>query len=115
MDKSKKVKLSQLNPYIETQNLEALAKETGNIYESLYMISKRANQISKELKEELHSKLKDFESHDSLEEINENREQIEISRFYERLPHATIIATNDFVEKNIYVRNRAEDVVEEEA
>ncbi len=108
MDKSKKVKLSQLNPYIETQNLEAFAKETGNVYESLYIISRRANQISKDLKEELHTKLKDFESHDSLEEINENREQIEISRFYERLPHPTIIATNDFVEGSIYVRNRDE-------
>lgn len=109
MDKSKKVKLSQLHPYIETQNLEEIAKDTGNIYESLYVISRRANQISKELKEELHSKLKDFESHDSLEEINENREQIEISRFYERLPHATIIATNEFQEGNIYVRSRSEE------
>lgn len=109
MDKSKKVKLSQLNPYIETQNLASLAERTGNVYKSLYIISRRANQIGKELKEELHSKLKDFESHDSLEEINENREQIEISRFYERLPHPTIIATTEFVDDAIYYRDNTDE------
>ena len=108
MDKSKKVKLSQLNPYIETQNLASLAERTGNVYKSLYIISRRSNQIGKELKEELHSKLKDFESNDSLEEINENREQIEISRFYERLPHATLIATNEFMDGNVYYRENFE-------
>ncbi|MBX2904082.1 MAG: DNA-directed RNA polymerase subunit omega [Chitinophagales bacterium] len=109
MDKSKKVKLSQLNPYIETQNLASLAERTGNVYKSLYIISRRSNQIGKELKEELHSKLKDFESHDSLEEINENREQIEISRFYERLPHPTIIATTEFVDDAIYYRDNTDE------
>jgi DNA-directed RNA polymerase subunit K/omega len=109
MDKAKKMKLTQLNPYIETQNLEAIAGKTSNLYESLYIIAKRANQISKEMKEELHSKLEDFATHnDSLEEINENREQIEISRFYERLPHATIISTTDFIGDNIYVRSNEE-------
>jgi DNA-directed RNA polymerase subunit K/omega len=108
MDKNKKVKLSQLNPYIETQNLATFADKTGNLYKSLYIISRRANQISKELKEELHTKLKDFESHDSLEEIHENREQIEISKFYERLPHPTIIATNEFLDDGIYYRENTD-------
>lgn len=109
MDKSKKVKLSQLHPYIETQNLASFAEKTGNVYKSLYVISRRANQIGKELKEELHAKLKDFESHDSLEEINENREQIEISKFYERLPHPTIIATAEFMEDGIYYRENNDE------
>lgn len=112
MDKSKKVKLSQLHPYIETQSLEAIAQRTGNLYKSLYVMSRRANQISKELKEELHAKLKDFETNDSLEEVNENREQIEISRFYERLPHATLIATDEFMEGGIYYREKTEETNE---
>lgn len=109
MDKSKKLRLSQLNPYIETQNLATFAEKTGNLYKSLYVISRRANQIAKELKEELHAKLKEFDSHDSLEEINENREQIEISKFYERLPHPTIIATTEFLDDAIYFRENNEE------
>ncbi|MDW8273724.1 MAG: DNA-directed RNA polymerase subunit omega [Chitinophagales bacterium] len=104
MDKSKKVKLSQINPYIETQNLATFAEKTGNLYKALYIISRRANQISRELKEELHNKLKDFESHDTYEEFTENREQIEISKFYERLPHPTLIATHEFLQDEIYYR-----------
>lgn len=97
MDKSRKIKLSQLANTIETQNVESLGAQTGNVYESIAVIAKRANQISTELKNELHEKLEDFaSSNDSLEEVQENREQIEISRFYERLPHATIIATQEF-------------------
>ena len=105
MDKVKKIKMTQINPLIETQNLEEIAARTGNVYESIYAIARRANQISREIKEELHSKLEDFASHsDSLEEIHENREQIEISRFYERLPHPTIISTNEFLESGLEAR-----------
>src|SRR4051812_37066133 len=105
MDKVKKIKLTQINPYIETQNLEAMAKQAGNVYQAIFMISKRANQISKEIKEELHSKLEDFASHtDNLEEIHENREQIEISKFYEKLPHATILATKEFENHELQAR-----------
>lgn len=97
MDKLKKIKMTQINPVLETQNLMEIGKKTGNVYEALYVIARRANQISKDMKEELHSKLEDFASHtDNLEEIHENREQIEISRFYEKLPHPTIIATKEF-------------------
>jgi DNA-directed RNA polymerase subunit K/omega len=116
MDKVKKMKLTQIHPYIETQNLEEMAKESGNVYEALYVISKRANQIAVEVKEELHSKLKDFASvNDNLEEIQENREQIEISRFYERLPHPTIVATNEFINGELSYRQREEEVAEPEA
>jgi len=99
MDKSRKNKLSQLPNNIETQNMLEIGKLTGNVYESIAIVSKRANQISAELKQELHDKLEDFaSSNDTLEEIHENREQIEISKFYERLPHATIIATKEFID-----------------
>ncbi|MBL0310323.1 MAG: DNA-directed RNA polymerase subunit omega [Bacteroidetes bacterium] len=106
MDKSKKIKMSQTSPLIETQNLEAMAKETGNVYESIYVISNRANQIASEIKQELHAKLEDFASHtDNLEEIHENREQIEISKFYEKLPHATILATKEYLAHELVVRS----------
>ncbi|HEY0261813.1 MAG TPA: DNA-directed RNA polymerase subunit omega [Chitinophagales bacterium] len=105
MDKSRKIKLSQLANTIETQNMEDMGAVTGNVYESIAMVSKRANQISNDLKNELHEKLEDFaSSNDSLEEIQENREQIEISRFYERLPHATIIATKEFQDGDLVHR-----------
>ena len=97
MDKSKRIKMTQINPFIETQNMEKMAKKTQNTYESIAIVSKRANQISADLKLELHSKLEDFASHtDTLEEIHENREQREISKFYEKLPHPTILATKEF-------------------
>ena len=90
---------------IETQNMKDIGARTGNVYESLAIIAKRANQIHADLKQELHSKLEDFASHsDSLEEIHENRKQIEISRFYERLPHPTINSTNEFLESGLESR-----------
>lgn len=105
MDKLKKIKMTQVNPVLETQNLVEIGKKTGNVYEALYVIAKRANQISRDLKEELHSKLEDFASHtDNLEEIHENREQIEISKFYEKLPHPTILATKEFMNEELNYR-----------
>lgn len=110
MDKLKKIKMTQINPVLETQNLEEVGKKTQNVYESLYVISQRANQISREIKEELHSKLEDFASHtDTLEEVHENREQIEISKFYEKLPHPTILATKEFMADELEVRTRGEE------
>lgn len=93
-----------------TRNLSDYDKETGNVYEALVVISKRANQISSELKEELNGKLSEFNTvSDNLEEIFENREQIEISKYYERLPKPTLIALNEFQEKKIYHRNPARE------
>jgi DNA-directed RNA polymerase subunit K/omega len=90
---------------VETKSLEDIKNKTGNIYESIAIISKRANQINITLKEELHSKLEEFASHtDSLEEIHENKEQIEISRAYERLPNPALLATQEFMEDKIYFR-----------
>ena len=109
MDKLRKIKMTQISPLIETQNLEEMASASGNVYEAIYSIARRANQISREIKEELHAKLEDFASHtDSLEEIHENREQIEISKFYEKLPHATILATTEFKNKELTIRTEEE-------
>lgn len=92
-----------------TRNIIEFEKETQNIYKSIVVMSKRADQISSEMKEELTSKLQEFASSvDNLEEIFENREQIEISKFYERLPKATAIAMSEMLEDKIYVRKPEE-------
>ena len=90
-----------------TRKLVDLDKDTGNIYESINIIARRANQISTELKTELNRKLADFSapSDNSIEETFENREQIEISRFYERLPKPAIIATEEFLDGEVYFRH----------
>jgi DNA-directed RNA polymerase subunit K/omega len=88
-----------------TRDLRYLDTKTGNVYETVAIIGKRANQISAEIREELTNKLNEFASHvDNLEEIFENREQIEISKFYERLPKPSSIAITEFVENKIYYR-----------
>ncbi len=89
-----------------TRDIRKFDVQTGNIYESVSIMSKRANQISSEMKEELSAKLQEFSSHsDNLEEIFENREQIEISKFYEKLPKPTLIAVQEFLEEKIYYRH----------
>ena len=89
-----------------TKNLIDLERDTGNIYETINIISRRSKQISIEIKEELNQKLQEFASYtDNLEEIFENREQIEISKFYERLPKPVLIALQEFYDDEIYYRN----------
>jgi DNA-directed RNA polymerase subunit K/omega len=96
---------------VETKNLNDLKNKTGNLYESISVIARRANQINVSLKEELHNKLEEFASHtDSLEEIHENKEQIEISRAYERMPNPAILATQEFMEDKIYYRKDESDL-----
>ena len=93
-----------------TRNIMDLAKDTGNIYESVAIIAKRANQISAQIKDDLSKKLAEFASYnDSLEEVFENREQIEISRYYEKLPKPSLLATQEFVEDKIYWRDPTKD------
>jgi DNA-directed RNA polymerase subunit K/omega len=90
---------------IETRDVNELKNKTGNLYESISIVGRRANQINITLKEELHNKLEEFASHtDSLEEIHENKEQIEISRAYERMPNPALLATQEFMEGKIYYR-----------
>ncbi|MCQ2084122.1 MAG: DNA-directed RNA polymerase subunit omega [Bacteroidaceae bacterium] len=93
-----------------TRNMVDFVQETGNVYESVAIMGKRANQIAVEMKEELKQKLEEFStSTDNLEEMFENREQIEISRYYERLPKPTLIAAKEFKDGKIYHRNPATD------
>lgn len=93
-----------------TRNHNDLDENTGNVYESIVVLSKRANQLSAELKEELTGKLAEFATTtDNLEEIFENREQIEISRFYEKLPKPTSIAIQEMVDDKIYFRRPEPD------
>jgi DNA-directed RNA polymerase subunit K/omega len=92
-----------------TRNLDLMSQGTGNIYETVIIVSRRANQIAVEMKQELNKKLEEFASYsDNLEEVFENREQIEISKFYERLPKATLIALQELEEDKIFHRNTAE-------
>jgi DNA-directed RNA polymerase subunit K/omega len=90
-----------------TRNLKDLDQQTENIYETLVVLSKRANQINNGMKEELTGKLEEFASStDNLEEIFENREQIEVSRFYERLPKPSAIAIQEYEEEKLFWKNQ---------
>lgn len=93
-----------------TRDTREIDVKTENLYEAVAVIAKRANQISSNTKEELVAKLEEFASeHDNLEEIFENREQIEISKYYESLPKSTIIAIEEFLHDKVYFRNPAKD------
>jgi len=96
-----------------TRDIMDLCKDTGNIYETVAIIAKRANQISVEIKQDLNKKLQEFASYnDSLEEVFENREQIEISRYYEKLPKPSLLATQEYIDGNVYFRDPAKDTEE---
>ena len=93
-----------------TRDMIELSEQTGNVYETVCIIAKRANQIAAEMKSELEKKLQEFAPYnDNLEEVNENREQIEISRFYERLPKPTLIATQEYVDHKLFFRKSNKD------
>ena len=99
--------MAAVNPLVETRDVIALKNKTGNLYESIVVIAKRANQISVNMKEELHRKLEESSSHaDSLEEIHENKEQIEISRIYERMANPGLQSLTEFVDDKIYHRKK---------
>ncbi|HTB51275.1 MAG TPA: DNA-directed RNA polymerase subunit omega [Ferruginibacter sp.] len=96
---------------VEPKNLFDLKEKTGNLYESIAIVAKRANQINITIKEELHNKLEEFASHtDSLEEIHENKEQIEISKAYERMPNPSLLASQEFMEDKVYFRRNDADL-----
>lgn len=111
MSKARRSLTSNLSPMVETKSLQDIKVKTGNIYESISIIGKRANQINISVREELHSKLEEFATHtDNLEEVHENKEQIEISRFYERMPNPALQATQEFLDNKIYYRKNEEDL-----
>ena len=96
----------------KTYDRGSIESATENLYEALSIIAKRSAQINLDIKKELHEKLEEFATHnDSLEEIFENKEQIEVSRFYERLPKPHAIAVEEWLNDNIYHRNTDEDTV----
>ena len=98
-----------------TRTIMDLCDDTGNIYESVAIIGKRANQISLQIKDDLSKKLAEFASYnDSLEEVFENREQIEISRYYEKLPKPSLLATQEFVENKVYWRDPSREAQTQE-
>lgn len=100
-----KSRVQNIDPNISARNIEALVKDTSNIYETLAVVTKRAKMLAVEIKQELHQKLDEFAvSTDTIEEINENKEQIEISKFYERLPNAVVIALDEFSNDELYHR-----------
>ncbi len=96
----------KIEPNAVTRNLSELDASTGNIYETVVLLSKRANQIGNSVREELHQKINEFASStDSLEEVFENREQIELAKFYEHLPKPTLISINEFLNGRVYYKN----------
>lgn len=93
-----------------TRDMMSMSEDTGNVYESVKIIAKRANQISVEIKQDLEKKLQEFASYnDNLEEVFENREQIEISRYYEKLPKSTLIAAQEYEDGKVYHKNPAKE------
>jgi DNA-directed RNA polymerase subunit K/omega len=111
MSKLRRQLSANTSSVVEPKKLSDIKEKTGNLYESITIIAKRANQINITLKEELHNKLEEFASHtDSLEEIHENKEQIEISKAYERMPNPALLATQEFMEDKVYFRKNDEDL-----
>ena len=102
-----KTQVQGIDPNLKARDITELSNATGNIYEALAIIRRRARLLSKDLKHELHKKLEEFAvTPDAIEEIHENKEQIEISKFYERLPNPTVIATQEFLAGNLEHRYR---------
>ena len=111
MSKLRRQMSANTSNVVETKSLIEIKDQTGNLYESIAIVAKRANQINIALKEELHNKLEEFASHtDSLEEIHENKEQIEISKAYEKMPNPAILATQEFMEGKVYYRKNDSDL-----
>jgi len=97
-----------------TRRKDAFYEQTGNIYETVVVLSKRANQIAAEIKQELDQKISEFTtSNDNLEEVFENREQIEVAKYYERLPKPTLLAIHEFLNEKTYIRNPHKEIATE--
>lgn len=101
-----KTKVQGLDPNVQARDVGAVMRPTGNIYESLVVVTKRAKQLAVDLKHELNNKLQEFSvNSDTIEEVQENKEQIEISKFYERLPNPSVIALDEFLKGDIHFRH----------
>ncbi len=108
-----KDKAQGMTSHVTAQDVKGLSEKTGNIYQSICVMAKRARLLSTDLKRELNAKLEEFAvTADSIEEVTENKEQIEISKFYERLPNPALIATNDFVDDELLYRHQNRELDE---
>ncbi|MCC6816914.1 MAG: DNA-directed RNA polymerase subunit omega [Saprospiraceae bacterium] len=104
-----KTQVQKVNPNIQARDVLGLVKKTGSIYEAINIMANRANQLNDDIKAELHEKLEEFASHsDTIEEVQENKEQIEISKFYEKLPNPVIISISEFTNDQLEFRYRDE-------
>ena len=104
-----KSKVQNIDPNVQARDMRAMTEKTENIYETLSVISARARNLNVEIKSELYGKLEEFASvSDAIEEVMENKEQIEISKFYERLPNPVVIATEEFLREELEYRRREE-------
>ena len=102
-----KSKVQGMDPNLSARDLLSMSKRSGNVYEALAIISRRARQLSSEIKQELHQKLDEFAAtSETIEEVHENKEQIEISRIYERMANAPLQAVNEFMDDKIYYRKK---------
>lgn len=109
-EKPTEVKRVQTTTTAITRDIYDFTEQTGNVYETVAMLSRRANQISSEMKKELHKKIEEFGSSiDTVDEVFENREQIELVRHYERMPKPTLQATQEYLDGNTYYRNPAKE------
>jgi len=110
-----KGKVQGIEANCQARNIQNFSEPTKNIYEAISIIEKRARQLAVDIKEELHGKLAEFAVQtDTIEEIHENKEQIEISKFYERMPNPALIATNEFLEEQLEYRYKGEEQEKEE-
>jgi DNA-directed RNA polymerase subunit K/omega len=111
-----KSKVQGIDANISARDIQAFSKKSGgNIYEALVIIHKRANQLSSSIKQELHQKLDEFAlTTETIEEIHENKEQIEISKFYERMPNPAVIAIHEYMNDELSVRDKNKELHEEE-
>jgi len=104
-----KTRVQGLNPNVKARDLVAIAETRGNIYEAIAIIETRARKLNVDIKRELHGKLDEFAVvTDRIEEIQENKEQIEISKFYEKLPNPTLIATDEYMDDKLDILSDAE-------
>lgn len=105
-----KTRAQGIDPNCHARDIKTMAEQTSSIYESIAIITARARQLQTEVKRELNSKLEEFTvSSDTIEEIQENKEQIELSKFYEKLPNPAIIATEEFIEGDLHFRYKEQD------
>ncbi|MBK7232568.1 MAG: DNA-directed RNA polymerase subunit omega [Saprospiraceae bacterium] len=111
-----KSKVQGISPNVQARDVKALVADTHNIYETINVISQRANQLAADIKSELLEKLEDFASHsDTIEEVHENKEQIEISKFYEKLPNPVLIAIEEFIAGDIHYEFKNQEGPEHES